>query len=140
MTNPESRRRFLATGAAALLAALLPGPAAARAPRRAADPRHPTPRPGITGEKVLTAEQLSDAPDLVPLFDGVRAIPEIVDGIRCSCGCAEQPGHYSLLSCYEDGMAKQCRICQGQGALAVRLRKQGRSLDEIREAIDSQYG
>jgi hypothetical protein len=37
-------------------------------------------------------------------------------------------------------MAKICPICQGEGRVAVRLAKAGKSLDEIRDAIDSQYG
>lgn len=102
---------------------------------------HPKPRPGITGAKVLTADQLAKSAHLVPLFDGIRAIPHIADGIRCNCGCAELPGFYSLLSCYEgDAMAKICPICQGEGRVAVRLAKEGKSLDEIRAAIDAQFG
>lgn len=104
-------------------------------------PAHPTPRPGITGERVLPASALSATPKLVPLFDGVRAIPAIADGIRCNCGCATLPGFYSLLSCFEgEGMARHCEICQGQGRVAVRLAKDGRSLDDIRAAIDAQFG
>jgi hypothetical protein len=102
---------------------------------------HPTPRPGITGANVLTKEQLADTPDLIPLFDDIRAIPEIADGIRCNCGCAGQPGFYSLLSCYEaDGMARECRICEGQGRVTTRLHKEGKTLDEIRVAIDARFG
>jgi len=89
---------------------------------------------------VLTAAQLTTVPQLVELFDGVRAIPAIADGIRCHCGCAELPGFYSLLSCYEgDGMAKICPICQGEGRVTIRLHKQGKSLDEIRRALDAQF-
>ena len=109
--------------------------------RGASGASHPRPRPGITGDKVLTPEQLAKSAHLVPLFDGIRAIPQVADGIRCYCGCAELPGFYSLLSCYEgDGMAKICPICQGEGRLAVRLQKEGKSLDEIRAAVDAQFG
>src|SRR6476661_7061802 len=112
-----SRRSFLLQGAALLAfrpARLL------RASPAVLHATHPTPRPGITGAKVLTADQLTKVAHLVPLFDGIRAIPQIADGIRCNCGCAELPGFYSLLSCYEgDGMAKICPICQGEGRVAV---------------------
>ena len=71
----------------------------------------------------------------------VRKIPEIVDGIRCSCGCADVKGFYSLLSCYEgDGMAQHCVVCQGQARLAYKLHNQGRSLAAIRKAIDAEFG
>lgn len=102
---------------------------------------HPPPRKGITGAKVRTAAQLASSAYLVPLFDGIRAIPEIADGIRCSCGCADLPGYYSLLSCYEgDAMATICPICQGAGRLTVRLHAEGRTLAQIRVAVDAQFG
>jgi hypothetical protein len=132
-----TRRRFVAAAAAAVVAPLLP----ARAWARAAPPAHPTPRPGITGAKVLTRAQLADAPDLVPLFDAVREIPHVVDGIRCHCGCASLAGYYSLLSCYEaPAMAIACPVCQGQGRVAARLHRAGKTLDEIRVAVDAQFG
>lgn len=137
-----SRRQLLAAGAAAVAARLLPARAAwAAGPALLPRAPHPTPRPGITGAKVLSRADLADAPDLVPLFDAVRAIPGVVDGIRCHCGCASLAGHYSLLTCYEaPAMALVCPICQGQGRVAARLHRAGKTLDEIRVAIDAQYG
>ena len=102
--------------------------------------QHPDPRPGIDASKVLTRDQLVDHPNAVSAFDQVREIPQIVDGIRCSCGCASREGFYSLLSCYEgEGMARHCEVCQGTGRMAHRLHKQGKSLDEIREAVDLRF-
>lgn len=104
------------------------------------NPEHPDPRPGIDASKVLTREQLADHPDAITAFDQVREIPQIVDGIRCSCGCASREGFYSLLSCYEgEGMARMCEVCHGTGRLAYRLHKQGKSLQEIRAAVDLRY-
>jgi uncharacterized protein with PCYCGC motif len=137
-----SRRSFLGR-LGGVVACLVPG---ARLLPRSAPPwsttgPHPTPRPAITAAKVLTAEQLAESPDLIPLFDQVREIPEVVDGIRCQCGCADLEGFYSLLSCYEgEAMARHCTVCQGEGRLAYRLHKAGKSLDEIRAAIDARYG
>jgi hypothetical protein len=100
---------------------------------------HPTPRPGVDASKVLTAAQLH-VPEAAPLFDLVRQIPQVADGIRCHCGCAGAPGFYSLLSCYEGaGMAQHCEICQGQGKLAHKLHGQGWSLNGIRAAIDAAF-
>ena len=138
VSHSLSRRSFLGTAIAALIGhtELLH----AAGVRRAAPGPHPTPRVGITGAKVLTKEQLANKPQLIPLFDSVREAPEIIDGIRCNCGCASTSGFYSLLSCYEgDAMAKDCGVCQGQGRLATRLHKLGKSLEEIRAAIDAKY-
>lgn len=130
------RRTFLASIpslALALAADVHAGPVRRRG-------EHPTPRPNIDASKVLKKEDLADHPDVIPLFDGVREIPQVVDGIRCYCGCAERPESYSLLSCYEDGMAKHCYVCQGEGKLVARLHGEGKSLEEIRAAIDLEFG
>ena len=103
---------------------------------------HPTPRVGITAAKVATKEQLAHRPKMIPLFDSVREIPGVIDGIRCNCGCAAAPGFYSLLTCFEGeaAMAMHCPVCQGQARLAARMHKEGKTLDEIRVAVDAQFG
>ena len=102
---------------------------------------HPKPRPGIDASKVMAADKLKDSPRVLLAFDEVRQIPQIVDGIRCHCGCAGAPAFYSLLSCFEgEAMARMCDICRGQGRLAFRLHKAGKSLADIRAAIDDRYG
>ena len=147
--DAENRRRFLRHSVGALLA--LAGLARARPLgavgvagmpiRRPYGGPHPTPRPGIDASKVLTPDKLTEHPAAEPVFEMVRKIPQVVDGIRCQCGCAELPEFYSLLSCYEaDGMAQHCVICQGEAKLAFRLHEQGKSLDEIRAAIDAKFG
>jgi hypothetical protein len=139
-TGARSRRRFLKHlgGLAATL--LLPLPATA-AVRRLLQSRHPDPRPGIDGSRVLTESELTDAPHLVALFDGIREIPHIADGIRCYCGCAQLEEYRSLLSCYEGvGMAKWCEVCQGQGRLAHGRWKEGQTLEQIRRATDARFG
>jgi len=135
MSQHCSRRQFVASAVALLL---LPNRARAM---RSSGP-HPTPRPGITAAKVPTSDTLGGNASLIALFDGVREIPEVIDGIRCQCGCAASEGFYSLLTCYEgeNAMAKMCHVCQGEGRLAVRLHKEGKTLDEIRAAIDAKFG
>ena len=145
-SDPQSRRQFVRRTGSALLA--LAGlaraqPADARGLPTARAPRpgkHPTPRAGIDASKVLGREQLTEHPAAEPVFAMVRKIPHVVDGIHCHCGCAELPEFYSLLSCYEaDGMAQHCVICQGEARLAFRMHEQGKSLDQIRAAIDTQF-
>src|SRR4051812_18966217 len=112
---------------------------AGRASARATGP-HPDPRPGIDASHLPSRDRVAQHPDAVPAYDEARAIPEVLDGIRCQCGCDDQPGHRSLLSCYEDGMAMDCEICQGQARPASRLPPKGRPLAQIRSATDSRYG
>ena len=137
-----SRRMFLGR-LSGVVAGLIPGtrwwPRAGRSGSTTGP--HPVPRSGITAAKVLTREQLAESPDLIPVFEQVREIPGVVDGIRCQCGCAELEGYYSLLSCYEgEAMARHCVVCQGQARLAHRLHRSGKTLDEIRTAVDARYG
>lgn len=159
----HGRRRFLALLPATLGALLVSGrglPASAQgascgtgdrggrpddtgsgrgpAPRAGVHTGHPEPRPGIDASRVLPpAEVPAHASGA---FDAVREIPQVMDGIRCHCGCAEIPDMYSLLSCFEDeGMARFCEVCQGQARLVAELHGQGRTLEEIRAAVDERY-
>jgi hypothetical protein len=146
-SDPQSRRHFIRRSVTALLA--LAGLARARpagaeglatAVGRGSSGSHPTPRPGIDASKVLTRDKLTEHPAAEPVFAMVRRIPQVVDGIHCHCGCADLPEFYSLLSCFEaDGMAQHCVICQGEAKLAFRMHERGKSLDEIRVAIDEQF-
>jgi hypothetical protein len=137
MIKTHDRRQFLGTALSLAGLAWL-GPAPGLVWRLARE--HPDPRPGIDASKVLTLVQLAEHPEAISAFDQVREIPQIVDGIRCSCGCASREGFYSLLSCYEgEGMARHCEVCQGTGRMAYRLFKQGKTLQEIRDAVDLRY-
>ena len=137
-----TRRRFLAL-VPAMLAGLAEGarPAWARPLPGAGRGKHPEPRPGVDASRVLTRERLTEHPEAGPAFDIVREIPQIADGIRCYCGCAEDPDFRSLLSCFEgDGMAQHCQVCQGEARLAHTLHRQGKTLGQIRAAVDAKFG
>jgi len=103
---------------------------------------HPEPRPGIDGSEVLTREALSASSERVRvLYDRVRKMPHIVDGIRCYCGCADRPGYRSLLTCYyKGGMAMDCGVCKRQAQLAYEGFQEGQTLEEIRQATDDRFG
>lgn len=132
-----SRRAFIAA-AASIVAAVAVAPVAALAPRARRRPDHPDPRPGIDARNVTPRDRLPA--DVGPVFDRVREIPGVADGIRCGCGCAALEDMRSLLSCFEGhGMAQHCLVCQEQATLAFDLSRAGRSLDEIRAAVDERF-
>ena len=140
--NFISRRGFLAACITVPVAALLPLRRSCPSPASSSSAGdHPTPRPGIDASKVPTASELGESRRAASAFDEVRQIPQIIDGIRCHCGCAKNANHYSLLSCFEtrDAMAKDCSACRRQASYAYRLHKDGKSLDEIRVAVDEQF-
>ena len=133
--------------AAALLCALVPARARAQehahhhdgqAQPAAAKHRHPAPRPGITGAQVLAPERVPErARDVYTM---AAQIPQVLDGIYCHCDCHERDGLRSLLECFHIEMASTCGICQGQARLAHEMHEAGKSLSQIRKAIDAQYG
>jgi hypothetical protein len=101
--------------------------------------KHPKPRSGIDASRVVAAKDLEGDKDVIEAFDLVREIPQVVDGIRCSCGCDTIDGYYSLLSCFEqDGMARHCEVCRGHARLVHRLHRKGRTLAQIRAAVDAE--
>jgi hypothetical protein len=104
--------------------------------------RHPDPRPGIDASGVLTAEDLPGFPaEILEIYDMIREIPEVADGIGCGCACPALPTYRSLLTCYHAaGMAMGCPICQDEARLVHRRHKEGQSLDQIRRAIDARFG
>lgn len=154
MERDITRRDFLAVAPVALAAPLLDrvrsrlpaAPSAARRGGLVTDPshrgEHPEPRPGIDASQVIPSEELEPYGERVrEVYDMVREMPHVADGIGCFCGCATRPGYRSLLTCYyADGMAMGCQICQGEARLVHRRWKEGQALDQIRRAIDARYG
>jgi len=117
------------------------GPRCHGHPAGAGDYVHPDPRPGIDASGVLPPEELTTVPGAVAVFDKIREIPQIADGVLCHCGCDHGERYPSLLVCYgQGGMARWCEICQGEGNLIYRLHKAGKSLDQIRTAVDAKFG
>lgn len=99
---------------------------------------HPDARPGITGANVLRGEVVPDrARDAYTI---AARIPDVLDALFCHCECHERDGLRSLLECFEDDMGTTCGICQGQAELAGEMHAQGKSLAEIRDAIDQRWG
>ena len=100
--------------------------------------RHPEPRTGITAEKVLPPEKLPDRRRVRRAFEMAREIPQIFDGLYCHCDCEKSHGHRSLLSCFESDQAIGCLACREEAELAYRLYQQGKTLDQIRLAVDAE--
>ncbi len=101
---------------------------------------HPEPREHTTAETLQPPARYASNPLVAQVYAEVAEIPQIVDGLYCNCRCAEHSGHYSLFSCFESDHGARCDVCLGSAHLAYTLAKQGASLDEIRTAIDTQFG
>ena len=129
-------RALASAGGAALLASLPRAlPAAGSSPDEV---EHPTPREGITAGKVLPDEEVPERAKAA--FRAAREIPEVLDGLYCHCDCGERDKLRSLLSCFETRMPTSCGICREEAVMALRLHREGKSLDEIRAAVDRRFG
>ena len=99
---------------------------------------------------------LSDyTPHTSDLYKAVHDHAGIMSGVNCYCGCAEglavETPHDSLLRCYvaehpadEGGVtwtnhSTSCGICKKEMEDVIALSKQGKTADEIREAIDASF-
>jgi hypothetical protein len=111
-------------------------------PRGSAAGHHPDPRPDsqALAMTIRPATDFSSNPDAAEVYDIARQIPQALDGLYCHCHCKESMRHRSLLTCFQSEHASQCDICMGEARLAFQMLQQGRTLDEIRAAVDKQYG
>jgi hypothetical protein len=101
---------------------------------------HPEPRPGITSGKVMPASFVPRTAGSSEAYAAARTHAATLDGVYCHCDCSKHAGHRSLLTCFEGEHGAYCDICMGEAMVASGMADQGRSLEEIRTAIDRQFG
>lgn len=104
-----------------------------------------------SGPDELPAFLLNYTNRTADLYAAAYEYMDILRHINCYCGCMESNNpHDSLLRCYiaetrADGSivwtdhSANCGICKMELEDAVALAKQGKSIDEIRDAIDAKY-
>ena len=140
MPSSVSRRRFVWAFGITLTALCAGKTASCSRPKPPPRSRHPEPRRGINGSRVLGRDALGDSPQAIPTFDMVRAIPEVMDGIRCHCNCAVTQRTRSLLTCFEQGgMARDCDLCLEQAVRVYELYRNGHALERIRIVVDAVF-
>ena len=64
---------------------------------------------------------------------------ELLDSMYCYCNCKKTIGHKSLLSCYTDKHAVDCKICQDQAFYAVYRYQEGKDIAGVRSAVDKKF-
>jgi len=108
--------------------------------RSASAGRHPEPRPGITAAEVLAPSTYAGYDQIVRAYEAAQQVPQVLDGLYCHCQCRENFSHRSLLSCFQSEHGASCDICQGEARMAAEMHRQGKSLEEIRRAVDARFG
>lgn len=111
------------------------------APAGLAPTTHPTPRPEATPDRVADASRVEAKgyPEQARVYALAKEIPQVLDGIYCHCDCSKRHAHYSLLTCFETGHGVLCRVCLESVVRAHELHKEGKTLEQIRAAIDAEF-
>jgi hypothetical protein len=65
--------------------------------------------------------------------------PDLMDSMYCYCYCKKTIGHKSLLSCFTDGHASKCTICQDQAFYAKIMQDKGLDIGQIRKEVDRKF-
>lgn len=96
--------------------------------------------PGIMTEtgQVLQSKDFFRAANAYQIAE---EMPQTLDALYCYCKCKESPTlqHKTLLTCYTTDHAAKCGICMHEAEVASDLTKQGKSIPEIRAAVDAFY-
>ncbi|MEK7668756.1 MAG: CYCXC family (seleno)protein [Gemmatimonadota bacterium] len=107
--------------------------------RSASAGRHPEPRPGITAADVLPPSTYAGYDQIVRAYEAAQQVPQVLDGLYCHCQCRENFNHRSLLSCFQSEHGASCDICMGEALMAAEMHRQGKTLEEIRQAVDARF-
>jgi len=100
---------------------------------------HPEPRAAVTADAVQDATRYAEVPPIAEIYAMAKQIPQVLDGLYCHCECSKHSGHRSLLTCFESDHGAACDVCLEEAAIAYQMHSEGRSLDEIRSAIDARF-
>lgn len=87
---------------------------------------------------VLAAGQFSGKTAMAYRY--AAEIPEVIDRQFCYCYCEKNFNHKSLLTCFVGDHGAECDICQDEVIRSYELRRGGASMEEIKKAIDSEFG
>lgn len=107
--------------------------------RRADAHEHPKPRAEAEQMMTESPDRYGAYPEAKEAYRMAAHIKSTLDGLFCYCYC-KGAGHYSLLDCFKDDHGAGCDICIGEAKLAYQMVQQGKSLEEIRAAVDAQFG
>jgi hypothetical protein len=72
-------------------------------------------------------------------YQAAQQCPEIIAKLFCYCGCDVTDEHSSLLDCFTSTHGADCQICTDEAVIAAQMKKEGKSIAEIQQAVDSKY-
>ncbi|MEP7270654.1 MAG: CYCXC family (seleno)protein [Acidobacteriota bacterium] len=101
-------------------------------------PRVPQFRPRPTDPRALPVTldpSTFTSPYIAHSYRVAKEIPEVLAQQPCYCYCDAGFGHKSLLDCHVDDHSAGCDVCVKESLLVEQLHHQGKSAEDIREAI-----
>jgi hypothetical protein len=69
-------------------------------------------------------------------YELAAKIPDTLYQLPCYCHCDRSVGHRSLRSCFESEHGAHCGTCMAEAYYAYKLRKQGKTVAQIRQGIE----
>ncbi|CAN5466366.1 hypothetical protein BH10CYA1_BH10CYA1_46970 [soil metagenome] len=72
-------------------------------------------------------------------YQAAQQCPEIIAKLFCYCGCDETDQHSSLLDCFTTTHGADCEICTKEALIAAQMKKEGKKIAEIQEAVDKKF-
>lgn len=113
------------------------------------------PLSGDLQELTASAKELpkfldSQSEDIRLVYEVSGQATDVLEWIPCYCGCGESAGHRNVLNCFvaetrEDGSViwddhgTRCLVCLETAVESVQMHIDGKSINEIRETIDTKY-
>ncbi len=72
-------------------------------------------------------------------YEVAQKHPELLAQLDCYCGCEQHEGHKNLLDCFRTNHGAGCNTCTGEAVTAGKLADGGMPVEQIREALRTQY-
>lgn len=91
------------------------------------------------GETRATLSPLDFTGETAKAYAIAKEIPEIIDSLYCYCDCKKHFGHKSLLTCYVDEHAANCKVCMDEAFAAYEMKGRGMDVVAIRKAVDETF-
>lgn len=114
------------------------GHGASTAPQANATPRIPDHFMSAAAAKPFPATldpKTFSSPSVVKSYQLAKDIPEVLAQQPCYCYCDTGWGHKSLLDCHIDDHSAGCQVCLKEALLTGQMHAEGKSAEQIREAI-----
>lgn len=91
------------------------------------------------GETRPTLSPVAFVGNVARAYDVARKNRELLDSMYCYCNCKKHFGHKSLLTCFVDKHAAECKICMDQAFYAESRFNEGMDIAPVRYAVDKKF-